>query len=701
MFVIVAAVAHQKPGPGHPSAAWATLAGSVMIWLGVLPWLALWWWSACGWGACVCRVLRLKDDDDPIVSLCLGGTTLMLLTWVTQWGVGLNRITMASLIIVGIAAWAGLRGPGVWKRIKTDEFALPPLPWTAALLAPPLALLAVAFTLPAGTLWRTEAFGYDVLSYHLNVPRQWFDAGAMTALPHDVYGYLPNLVEATFGMFFALRGTASPDAVYLAQGFHVSWALIAALAVGQIVKRVSGSVAAAWCCAAALLAVPWVLITGSLAYNEMVVLALAAAALRVALDVENFPWWSRGAAVGLLVGAATLAKLTAGFMVAIPLGLMLLLGPLFAGQADTAGDANNLRRSFAAALTAALVGVAVLSPYLIRNAAWTGNPVFPFAASTLGAGHWDGGLVERWNAGHGLAGTEGFEPTALMRQWLFNTGYGAVGGWEKPTEARNIARFGREYGVPLLWLSAITGAVLALAKPASRRIAVVLFLWIGFQLVAWHVVTHLQSRFLVTTLVPGVVLVGVGLSLMFSPDTRNRMILGNVWAVGLVAGLTVLSMLTFWSQTQLGLDEVTGESAPLPPWALADALASDTHPFHPTHHPINQLPPDATVLVVADTSRLFYFQPTLVYASAFDRSPMGDVLDAAREQEISPASVLAERGVTHVWIGWSELRRLHATYGHDERVTEDRLRAVIAGWPVVVDLGGSTLVAVPPANQQN
>jgi hypothetical protein len=34
-------------------------------------------------------------------------------------------------------------------------------------------------------------------------------------------------------------------------------------------------------------------------------------------------------------------------------------------------------------------------------------------------------------------------------------------------------------------------------------------------------------------------------------------------------------------------------------------------------------------------------------------------------------------GVTHVWVHWSELRRLHATYGFDADVTEATLSAMI------------------------
>ncbi|MEM1446625.1 MAG: hypothetical protein AAGF84_11245 [Planctomycetota bacterium] len=684
IYVVVLVVAHQRFGPSHEPGAFGALTGVLFVWLGVLPWLLLWWLAALGYGMGVSRLLRLGNSLP--MRLALGAATLMVLTWLTAWLLTLHVTAMGGLLVLGVLSLLVMT-QSTWLDLIRQPDASRTLPDTtpaatfALFAAAPVALLTVAVTLPAGSLWSTEAFGYDVLSYHLNLPRQWIEAGAMIETEHDVYGYLPSLIEVVFAQFMALRGP-EPSIVYLAQSFHASWALLAAWLLGGTVSRMTSNLTAGAISAGVVLALPWVLITGSLAYNEMLVLGLAAAAMGWVLTrEESVSGWRIGVAIGLLVGAATLAKLTAGFMVALPIGLMLLV-----------------QRRWQAAFTAGVVGALVLLPFLIRNALWTGNPVFPFATDALGLGHWTPALAERWNEGHGLAGSEAWSLTALLRQWLMNAGYGAIGGWRTPTETQNIARFPREYGVPILWLGMAAATVLVLWRGrrrwtsesfvAARPAVVLLFAWLAFQLLAWFALTHQQSRFLTTSVVPGMLILGMGLACV----ARWPRLL---WGGFTLAAMSLLSISLLWSQTLAGSHPDTGERTSLPPWFLSDAFASPAHPLNPDGHPVNALPPSATVMVVADTSRLFYLQPNLVYASAFDASPLGPVLDEAQGDADRAAALLREAGVTHLWVGWSELRRLHNTYGHDERVTEAAVANLVRGWPVETDLGSSSLIRVP------
>ncbi|MEM1098555.1 MAG: hypothetical protein AAGH92_07160 [Planctomycetota bacterium] len=688
LFLAALVFSHQRFGSTHEPAAFSALTGVLFVWLGVLPWLALWWCAALGYGMSLTAALRCGSALP--MRFALGGAALLVVTWLVAWLIALNTATTAVVLGVGVLLLL-VQTRGVWLDLIRRPDATRTLPdsTTAATLATacaaPAALLVVASTLPPGALWATEAFGYDVLSYHLNLPRQWVEAGSLIETEHDVYGYLPSLIEVAFAQLMTLRGT-DPGAAYLTHGFHASWALLTAWLVGSIVTRQTGVVAAGAMSAGALLAVPWVLITGSLAYNEALVLALAAAAVWLVVEqIErdgdpSVGGWRVGMAVGLLVGAATLAKLTAGFMVAVPIGLMLLA-----------------QRRWSAALTAGVIGTLVLLPYLIRNAIWTGNPVFPFATELLGMGHWTPALAERWNAGHGLADGGSWSLVTLLRQWLMNTGYGAIGGWATPTETQNVARFPREYGVPVLWLGVALAAILVFIKPSAPRsersasqrwIAALLLGWLGFQLFAWFALTHQQSRFLTTSVVPSVLILGAGLA---SVGTWTRRVWGGV-SVGL---LSLLSVSLLWSQTVSGIDPETQARSPLPPWFLSDAFAAESHPMHPDAHPVNMLPPDATVMLVADTSRLFYLRPNLVYASAFDASPLGPVLEETQGDPDRAAALLRKAGVTHLWVGWLELRRLHNTYGHDERVTEAAVTTLVRDWPAEANLGSATLFRVP------
>ncbi len=633
--------------------------------------------------------------------------------------------------------------------------------WGWVLWMPGIAMLVVAACCPPGTLWRVEALGYDVLSYHLQVPREWVAAGGMVELEHTVYATLPGLMESAYAGVMAMRGPFSGVAggvaggggggvqgsVYACQLLHVSLAVLAAWgvagAVGAAVRgtgtssgtssrdatrpRGSGSGAGTGMtspgllAAAVLLTVPWVLVTGSSAYNEMAVLAFAAAGWAVvaslcgnttvtphqappavppaggAAPVGGGGCHALGpaAVVGLLCGAATLSKATAGFTVALPLGALLVW---------RVWRAEGVKRAAVAGGVCAGVGAAVLLPYLLRNAAWTGNPLFPFATGVFGTGHWDAGLAERWHAAHTLPPGSGEASgitryvEALWRQVLGNVGYGAVGGHAAPREVHNIARFATEGGFPVLWVGVALAAPLALWVRQTRGHAAALLLWMAAQVLWWLSLTHLQSRFLITLVVPAAGLIGLGLVAASSTRRAAPRWIAHALAASLIVTLALTARTTLRQQTAplFDPDHPAAPATPAPLWAVVDALperfgGSGLLPGSP----LDALPPGSRTLVVADNSRLFYIAGDFGYASAFDRSPLTPLLDTADARP--PAARLRTAGYTHLFVGYGELERLHATYGFDEAVTADRLQHLTRGWPVVYAAGPAVLYRVPPA----
>ena len=62
--------------------------------------------------------------------------------------------------------------------------------WLAAL--PPLAVALVGACVPPGMLWTPdEPHGYDVVAYHFQVPREWYELGRIVPLKHNVFSYFP------------------------------------------------------------------------------------------------------------------------------------------------------------------------------------------------------------------------------------------------------------------------------------------------------------------------------------------------------------------------------------------------------------------------------------------------------------------------------------------------------------------------------
>lgn len=614
------------------------------------------------------------------------------LTIATLGGVG--AVCSWGLVAVGWAAGVAARRELIDLRARTGGRTGAGL---TAWCGIGLGLLAVGAACPPGSMWRVEALGYDTLSYHLQLPREWLAAGRLSGLDHSVYSHLPSLVESMMMQVAALRGGGAdgvlPSAI-VAQWLHVGFALLTAWCLGDAVRLMaprdrraqrSGGMAGT-IVAAAWLVVPWVVVLGSLAYNEMAVTAFAAAACMMLLAwPRRQAWrWLAIAVLGVVLASAVLAKPTAGPMVAVPLGLAAML---ISAVAASTGD---VRRRLATALHPAaillVVGLLLLSPYFARNAVQRGNPVFPFAGELLGHGHWDTTLADRWDRAHGLDPQDNPRSlgSALWRQWLGNQGYGAFGGRSTPPERDNVARFTLEGGLPIFWLLATAGAVIGLCLKRCRFATIGCMAWLAWQLAFWAFATHLQSRFLVVTLVPGSLLIGVGLSALLRalPDERRG---PAAWiaAAAIVLPIATVADQVIRSQPAPAIDadgrllrDPLGRVVPVPVAMAVDAWPLDARAAD-TMHPVNALPPDTRTLVVADNARLLYLNRPFAYATPFDPNPLGQLIRDHGPDAADITAALRDAGFTHVYLGVSELNRLHRTYGFDPDVTLDTLGRLV------------------------
>lgn len=635
-------------------------------------WVALFWLSAMGWGMPIKRLLvpEITGGAAWVAQAGAGAATLLCLHWLGAWLIGINA-TLAWVLIVGGLALLAFEVQRA-RHPAADTMASWSLPLSALATAPPLGLMLVAATCPPGTLWAVEAFGYDTLTYHLQIPREWVASGHMVGLQHNVFSYLPGLMESGYTMLITLTGGMSATAIYASQLLHVSMALLAAVTVGVIVARLVGRSAGGWA-AALLLATPWVVITGSLAYNDMAAVALGTTGLLVVFASHTIQ--PRTAVlVGFLAGVATLCKLTAGFMIALPVGLIVM------GYAckDTSGVGPRWRRALMAASVAALAGVLTLSPYLLRNTLWTGNPVFPFLTHTLGHAHWTAHQAERWDQAHAPTGDATHRLIQQARRGIFNPGYGAIGGILRNREipTHDITLFAREWGFPLLGVLTLIGTVIGWRKRETRPAVAAMLLMHAVQAFFWLTATHMQSRFMLPVLIPVVTLS----ALAWGGASRW---IGQAVPAVCVPLVTILSFTIFFDQTPRAL----------PPWMLADSLPESAQP----DHPINRLPPASKTLLVGDVTRVLYLRQPFVYASAYDTNPLAQIIQQTGADTASITQSLRKAGVTHVWIGWGELSRLRATIGVDPQLTPELLQNLAASWRVEYDSdrGDATLYALP------
>ncbi len=429
----------------------------------------LWLISAGGIGWMAWRVLRPRETclaslaGATCVALGIGITSLGILGlglagWLNQWWacgiVGAGAIIGVSVLYVHGKNWnvtPWLAEPARWG-----------VSWIAAAAAAGVVMLAAFF--PPGVLWGDEPNGYDVAEYHLQVPREWYEAGRIIPLHHNVFSYFPFNVEMQYLLAMHLHGgpTGPWAGMYLAQLMHMAMCGAAAWAVYGLAGGGKGGVAAALLTAA----VPWTGLLAPIAYNEGGMLLFGILAIGWAIrasSAEALPSaWREFLIAGVMAGFAAGTKLSVAPLIFVGVPVIIPIG--------RRAPWRNLLAGCAVYVLTALI---VLSPWLMRNWKWTGNPVFPEAMSALGQGHFSNVQVERWR--------EAYWPDKDHR---------SVGGRMSALWIQVVADW--RYGFALLPLGC-AAAVLSRKNRAAVCLATLLVMQTAF----WLCFTHLQSRFMV------------------------------------------------------------------------------------------------------------------------------------------------------------------------------------------------------------
>ncbi|MGQ9666428.1 MAG: ArnT family glycosyltransferase [Anaerolineae bacterium] len=241
---------------------------------------------------------------------------------------------------------------------------LPRPPWWLALYLVWMAGLTLLVAL-------APPWGWDSLFYHLVVPKRALESGnwpAAAGVPHFLY---PSLMESLFTWVTAAAGDRS------AAPLHALFAVGTAGVVYALTRRLMGS-RAGWMGVAIWASMPMVFVLGSWAYTDMALafyLATSVLAM-VQWETSRKSRWLMlaGAGVGLALGV----KYTA-VVGAVALGTYLVW-KLLAGK-------SHWKAAISALIQFALPALLLASPWYLRNAIATGNPIYPFV---FGGPGWDG-----------------------------------------------------------------------------------------------------------------------------------------------------------------------------------------------------------------------------------------------------------------------------------------------------------------------
>lgn len=498
----------------------------------------------------------------------------------------------------------------------------------------------------------TPPWDFDVREYHLQGPKEWFQAGHIKTLEHNVYTSFPFLSEMLSLAAMVLCDDWWQGAI-AGKLTLAAFQLLSALAVFSISRRWLGNISA-WIATAAFLSTPWISRISNIAYAEGAITFYLIASVMVALLAsgceEPRSKTKLIAIAGFLAGSAMASKYPGVVSVVLPVGLYLLATIIQPARKtkpalDKPEHEQKTRRQTVTStilLNAAVFIVAVVvavGPWLVKNAVATGNPVYPLAYSVFGSSDWSPQMDAKWKKGHSPPERE------LIRI---------------PNHLADVA-IRNDWQSGFLFAFAVPALLLA----RKKRTVFWLSLHACWLLATWWVFTHRIDRFWIPLIPVAAVLAGSAWQLSRSIAWRGLMI-------------GALSVCMLFNYGLCRYSTVIGFHGGLIELATARKL-----PIREDIRYLNTiLKPNARVLLVGE-AEAFDMQFDVVYNTVFDESVFQEWTSAepgyvtpAAEQNMRSADeireLLKQNGITHIYVNWSEVLRYRLTYGYTDYVYPQR-----------------------------
>jgi len=476
---------------------------------------------------------------------------------------------------------------------KTREAAVP---LTATLIA-----VAAVFPL---VLVPNRAF--DALSYHLEVPLRFLQAGGIVNIPENIYSYSPLLTQMLYGLGLGLEGADLAGLLYFSFFILTLWT------VWRGGEKLFGSSGSAW--AAALLAlmpvflveVPQAGADWSMSFFILTALLLLA---------------EGGRHTRYMVLAGILAGMAAGCRHQA-IGYALVLVPL----AGLAVDVRE-KRSGSIKPWCIFTGVAVLSasPWYLKNMVQTGDPVYPLLTSLTGGLAFETGFVES------LVGSRSLH---LLWSWVLVPFQSAF----DPLSLSMTASVGV---LPL----ALTLLLPGLREKRARR--GFLLLWTILAFLAWHL-TFRTFRYVMPVMIVCCLWLGAALAQSLKgPSGKARVLKAAVCMALVVNGGTFLGLTDYVNRS---VPPALGIRAP-------ENYIRETYQPYPAIDYLNSLEqPPGRVLFVGEM-RGFYSRFPREVPSHNAPNRLLELVKAQKDP-ILMKEELVDSGFTHILFNPEEWRRM-------------------------------------------
>jgi len=473
---------------------------------------------------------------------------------------------------------------------------------------------------------------FDVREYHLQVPKEWFQAGRIAFLPHNVYGNMPLGAElhALLAMVFMPGERAWWWGALAGKTVIACFAPLTALgllAAGRrFATREAGVIAAL-----VYISIPW------LVHVSQAGLIEGAVACYLLLAVYAIAIWA-GDKCGGRKGQMLLAGFLAGATAACKYPpLLFVVAPLTLVAMFARGRCR--WQPAAVFLTAALCGCGL---WYAKNGVQTGNPVYPLVLGGLSR---TPERMAQWNRAHRVP------PDERGRRYSVSQAVAAAA----------------DFGWRNLWQSPLLIPLAAAALLCARRRRLVLWLaaYVGFYLAVWWFATHRVDRFWVPLLPVLALLAGFGAVWPAVRVWRAAAVL--LLLIGLVANLLFLLSAGVYDHRYL----VSLERLRLDVPAEVGGLSR----VHPAHRYLNlHAVAGDRVLLVGDAQPFDLELPAL-YSTCFDGCPFESLMkDRTADQR---RQALLEQRIRYILVNWSEIDRYRSpgNYGFSAYVTKPLVRA--------------------------
>jgi hypothetical protein len=503
-------------------------------------------------------------------------------------------------------------------------------------------------------------YDFDVVEYHLQAPKEFYQIGRIFFCEHNVYNNMPLGLEMHSLAAMSLVGGS--DGWWLGGligkaivGLHT---LLAAALIGGFVARLSNRWTG-WSAAGLWMAVPGNfnnacsgLIDSALgAYIVAGCIVATQLIQSVSSGIGNSPsnelnQSDRRASTWmvfllfLFAGFAAAAKYT-GLIYAVCPATALVAGLAFRWPIVIPRPAW---------LIAIFCGIAVTClPWYGKNLAFTGNPFYPLAYSVFGGKGLDEEQAQQWSMAHrvpdAILGETVYGPAALVKS------------------IQRVTLFA-DAVLPSLIVLGLLGWLFVLRKCVWGNLWLTQLLWM---FAVWWFATHRIDRFWLPSIALQAVMAGAGLNWMIH---RISLGLGTVIVlVGLVYGIVVsTSSVQCDNRFLVKLDSLRDDGGD-------DVFVGRINTgLAWCNKNLNR--PDVKVLLVGE-ARVFDFKMPIIYSTCFNRSK-AEVWLKGRAADVQ-LSNLRSAGVTHVFVCWTELSRYRSpgNYGFSDWPVPDDLKAMV------------------------